>query len=254
MYNFPVMYLSLFFLTIIQTFDPEAASAETRKWLVFLEVERAGQTRESLENARHYVPSFRKIFKQEGVPEDLVWLALIESGFRPAPRSPTGAQGMFQFHRLTAREFGLKITSRRDERNVPHLAARAAARYLAYLRAKFDSWDLVLAAYNLGEGDLRRAMVARKVHTWSSIKPYLREETQNYVGKVKAAIIIGNRNLKKPNTTQPITKTYRIRKGDTLYGIAHHYGVSVAALKRANGIRTNRIIPGQELIIPAATR
>ena len=193
-----------------------------------------------------------RIFKEEGVPEYLVWLALIESSFRAAPTSPTGAQGMFQFKPATARSLGLTVTDYRDERNDPKLSARAAARYLLYLRSKFDSWELVLAAYNLGEGDLRRTMRARDLRTWRQVKPYVRQETQSYVGKVKAAAIIGERFIEKEGAS--LWKNYRpyhIKKGDTLYGIARAFGLTVEELMSLNGLDSPRINIGQVLLVPA---
>ncbi len=235
-------------------FNLEADSTETRRWVGFLEFERAAQTRDALVNATRYAPRFREIFREQGVPEDLLWLALIESSFMPSRTSPTGAQGMFQFKKDTARAFGLAVTRARDERDMPFLAARAAARYLAYLRGKFASWELVLAAYNLGEGDLRRAMAAREAETWLQIKPYLREETRHYVGKVKAAAVIGNRfidSLPPKLLAEKAPRVHRVRKGDTLYAIARAYGVPLAELKRANGLSGNLIHLDQELLVPA---
>jgi len=247
------MTIWLLLATLALDFRLDPDSAETRKWIGFLEFERAQQTRDALFNAIHYAPRFREIFSEEGVPEDLLWLALIESSFRPARTSPTGAQGMFQFKAETARAFGLEVTPQRDERNIPHLAARASARYLAYLRQKFESWDLVLAAYNLGEGDLRRAMQARGAKTWREIQPHVRKETRDYVGKVKAAAVIGKRFLASlpPDVLQTKEpRVHRVRKGDTLYSIARAYDVPLADLKRANGLRNNVIHPDDELIIP----
>ena len=243
--------LLLALIMISEPFNLEPRSAETRKWITFLEVERADQTRAALLNARLYVPTFKRIFKQEGVPQDLVWLALIESGFRVDPTSPTKAQGMFQFKKDTARAFGLKVTRRVDQRNNPYLAARTAARYLDYLYKKFGTWELVLAAYNLGEGDLRRAMKRHGARTWLQVKPHVRKDTQEYVGKVKASAVVGNRYLRQFGLENPEKlKTYLVRKGDTLYSIARSLRVDLEQFKALNGLRDNHIYPGQVLLIP----
>ncbi|CAM2065800.1 Transglycosylase SLT domain-containing protein [Sulfidibacter corallicola] len=236
-----------------EEFNLEAESAEVLQWIDFLEMERQEQTRGALERATYFVPRFKDIFRQEGVPENLVWLALIESSFRNHATSSSAAVGMFQFKAETATAFGLKVNGHVDERRQPHAAARASARYLAYLRSKFDSWELVLAAYNLGEGDLRRAMQARDVLTWLEIKPFVREQTQNYVGKVKAAALIGNRHLAQ-FADNPVTPLYyEVRKGDTLYRIARNHGIEVDLLMQANGLGNSAIREGQTLLIPPAT-
>jgi len=230
-------------------FALEPESPETRRWITFLRVERAAQTAAALNNARIYVPGFKRVFARHGVPEDLVWLALIESSFRYDPTSPTRAQGMFQFKKETARAFGLRVDRRVDERNEPQKAVRAAARYLVYLHEKFRDWDLVLAAYNLGEGDLRRTMQRHGAKSWEAVYPFVREETQNYVGKVKAAAVIGNAHLAETRSDASL-KTYRVQKGDTLFGISKRHGLTPEQLRAANGLVGNTIYPGQILLIP----
>ena len=208
-----MLWTWLLLLCLGEHFDLEPDSAETRRWVAYLDDVRYHQTHTALLNAIEHLPRLRAIFNEEGIPEDLVWMALIESGFRHDATSPTGAQGMFQFKVLTARAFGLSVSPKEDDRDDPYLAARAAAKYLAYLRAKFDSWELVLAAYNLGEGDLRRTMQARKAKTWREVKPFVRPETRAYVGKVKAAAVIGNDFLKSemPQKYREIT-IYQVKK------------------------------------------
>ncbi len=236
-------------------FDLAPDSFETKRWIAYLQEERADQTRFALKNAQPYVPRFREIFDEEGTPSDLLWIAMIESSFRKKPTSITGAQGMYQFKAATARHFGLKVEKGQDERNNPYLAARAAAKYLRYLYDKFKDWDLVLAAYNLGEGDLRRAMARRNFTSWSQVQPFVREQTQQFVGKVKAAAIIGNNYMASlPKRTQPEIPTrkvvHEVKKGDTLFGLARYYEVSVDVIKNVNDLRTNHLILGQVLLIP----
>ena len=231
-------------------FQLEPESAETRRWISFLRGERASQTRIALSNARFYVQDFKAIFREEGVPVDLVWVAFIETSFRPDPTSPTGAQGMYQFKAETARAFGLKVNRRVDERNIPNKAARAAARYLRYLQAKFTTWELTLAAYNLGEGDLHRTMKRHGHTTWLEVKPLVRRQTQEYVGKVKAAAVIGNAYLAEYGSLETF-QGYRVLKGDSLLSIARKFGVTLAQLKELNGLYEDHIYPGQYLAIPA---
>lgn len=274
------MHLLLMFALCLNpdTFDLHPESPEVERWKRFLLEVRQKQTELALENARTYVPRLRPIFQEEGVPHDLIWLALIESSFRPNAQSPTGAGGMFQFKAETARILGLKVKGSSDERMEPEKAARAAARYLSYLRGRFESWELALAAYNLGEGTLRRAMRAHGADEWEEIRPFVREETQNYVGKVKAAALIGNNHLdglfvetveslpteevaqaaaESLETPAPLVvevpaprievETYTVQSGDTLWSIARRHGLDLAQLKRLNHLRNQHISIGQVL-------
>ncbi|HEU4993725.1 MAG TPA: lytic transglycosylase domain-containing protein, partial [Gemmatimonadaceae bacterium] len=93
-----------------------------------------------------------------GMPEGLIYLAMIESGFNPQARSPARASGLWQFVASTGRRFGLTINGRTDERNNPARATDAALSYLTYLHQKFGSWYLAAAAYNSGEGTVSRTM------------------------------------------------------------------------------------------------
>lgn len=229
--------------------DPE--SAEVQKWMTFLQEERASQTRDALMRSLHFVPRFKRIFRDEGVPENLVWTAFIESSFRSTPTSPTQAQGMYQFKEDTARAFGLRVDEQIDERDDPVKSATVAAQYMKYLYDKFGDWELVLAAYNLGEGDLRRTMERLDFSTWPQVKPHVREETRNFVGKIKAAALIGNAFLDGKSAHKMDRQlTHVVRKGETLYRISRLYGVTVEELRDHNGLSSNNIRIDQILVIP----
>lgn len=137
--------------------------------------------------AQQLIPRAKAVFRQEGVPEELAWIAEVESSVDPSARSPVGATGMFQFMPATAKRFGLK-TFPVDERKDPEKSARAAAQYLKYLHAKFGSWPLALAAYNSGEGTVARAMDKNKAGTFDAIAHSLPVETRMYVPKTGAII------------------------------------------------------------------
>ncbi len=145
-----------------------------------------------------YIELIKQILRDEGLPEELVYLPLIESGFNTRARSCARAVGPWQFISATAKKYGLKINYWVDERRDPIKSTRAAARYLKDLYNMFDSWPLALAAYNAGEGNVRRALRRTKTRNyWRIIRTrYLKKETRNYVVKFVAAGIIAS-NPKK---------------------------------------------------------
>lgn len=133
------------------------------------------------------VPKLKRIFRQEGVPEELVWIAEVESSMNSNARNPSGATGLFQLMPATAARYGLR-TALPDERRHPEPSARAAARYLRFLYGEFKSWPLALAAYNAGEGRVKGIMEARRARTFDDVAPHLPIETRMYVPKVRAVI------------------------------------------------------------------
>ncbi len=106
-----------------------------------------------------YLDDFRRIFREEGVPEDLVYLPHVESSYRPDARSSVGALGMWQFMSATARRYML-VTDAVDERLDPHTAARAAARYLKEAHAELGTWPLAVTSYNHGVDGIKNAVTA----------------------------------------------------------------------------------------------
>ncbi len=135
------------------------------------------------------IPRLKEIFREEGVPADLVWMAETESTLNPAARSPAGAAGLFQFMPATAGRFGLKLAPR-DERLEPEKSARAAAKYLKFLNGEFNDWPLAIAAYNAGEGRVGKALKRGGGKTFENAAPHLPAETRMYVPKVLATIAL----------------------------------------------------------------
>ncbi len=133
------------------------------------------------------VPRLKKIFQQQGVPAALVWVAEVESSFKSSARSPAGAVGLYQLMPKTAQGLGLKL-SPRDERLDPDKNANAAARYLRSLYPRFKDWRLTLAAYNWGQGNVRRLLEKRRATTFDAIAVHLPAETQMYVPKIDAVL------------------------------------------------------------------
>jgi len=148
--------------------------------------------RKSLERSGRYRDRMREIFREEGLPEELVYLALIESGYNPHAYSRSGAVGIWQFMKATGRRYGLVIDWWVDERRDLEKSTRAAALYLKDLYALFEDWHLAAAAYNAGEGKLKRGLDRyRTDNFWKlSKKRYLKKETRNYVPRFLAVLTI----------------------------------------------------------------
>ncbi len=151
-----------------------------------------------LARSGRYMPMIKEILRSYGLPEDLVYLAMIESGFNPFAYSRAGACGIWQFIRSTGRKYGLKINYWVDERRDPEKATHAAARYLLDLYREFECWHLASASYNAGEAKIRRAIKRYGTRDfWELCRyRYLKRETKNYVPKMIAAMIIA-KNPKK---------------------------------------------------------
>ena len=145
-----------------------------------------------LNRSGRYVPLMTQIFRENGLPEDLVFVSLIESGFNPYAYSRSHAVGAWQFMKGTGRKYGLRIDSYIDERRDVVKSTRAAAAYLKDLYAMFNSWPLALASYNGGEGRVGRAMKRTNTEDFWDLRTtrHLHPETQNYVPKFMAATII----------------------------------------------------------------
>ena len=139
-----------------------------------------------------YMPMIARVLNDEGLPEELAYLALIESAFLTHATSPQGAGGLWQFVPSTARLYGLKIDSWVDERRDPEKSTRAAAAYLKELHGFFGRWYLATAAYNAGPGAIDRAMQQSGAKDFWTLarKAQLSDETRNFVPKFVAAAII----------------------------------------------------------------
>jgi membrane-bound lytic murein transglycosylase D len=149
---------------------------------------------ESLRRGSRYLPMIQGVFRAEGLPLDLAYIPIIESGFKTNALSKASAKGPWQFMKATAVEQGLKHDWYVDERSDPEKATVAAAKYLKTLHRMFDGdWHLVLAAYNGGLGRVQRAINRSGVEDFwrlSESSKYLPKETREYVPLILAAIVV----------------------------------------------------------------
>ncbi|MDH4120397.1 MAG: transglycosylase SLT domain-containing protein [Deltaproteobacteria bacterium] len=148
---------------------------------------------QGLDRAGKYLPMMRRVMAEEGLPQELAYLAIVESNLDPAARSQREALGLWQFRAVTAREFGLRVEEPwYDERLDPELSTHAAARLLKHLHARYGSWELALAAYNAGEGRVNKALRQSQARGksqdfWGLPLP---NETRSYVPMFMAIVLV----------------------------------------------------------------
>lgn len=165
--------------------DCNAATLSTIK---FFTENRRGFARVVLGRSKLYFDMFEKKLAEHNLPIELKYLAVIESGLRPQVKSRAGALGLWQFMYATGRMFGLEENSYVDERMDPELATDAACQYLKKLYGIYNDWNLALAAYNAGPGNVNKAIrrSGNKLTYWE-VRPFLPKETQGYVPNFIAA-------------------------------------------------------------------
>ncbi|MBI4553652.1 MAG: transglycosylase SLT domain-containing protein [Candidatus Latescibacteria bacterium] len=213
---------------------------------------------EWLNRANRYVPMMREIFEKEGVPGDLVYLSLIESGYHPRAYSRRNAAGLWQFIPTTGRERGLKRTTWVDERFDPEKATLAAARHFKQLYRMFGDWQLVMAAHNGGPGLVQKVMKRKGTQDYWQMK--LPKETMKFVPLIMAAAIIAkdpSRYGFSPSAEPPLAyETVSVNRSVGLETIAKGMNVPLDTLKMLNPeLRKWRLPPGgYDLKIPVGTR
>jgi membrane-bound lytic murein transglycosylase D len=144
-----------------------------------------------LRRSGRYMTMARRIFREEGVPEDIAWLGQVESAWRPTAYSWAAASGLWQFIPGTGARYGLRQTAWLDERNSFEKATRASARYLKFLANRYrGNWELAIGAYNTGEGNVDRAISRAGAADFWRIYPFIAKETRNYVPNILATILI----------------------------------------------------------------
>jgi hypothetical protein len=171
---------------------PIQMNKQVRAYLVYFSTERKAVITRYLSRSTRYLPMIKEIFQEAGLPEDLAYLAMVESGFTPKAYSPAAASGMWQFIKGTGLRYGLAIDGYVDERRDPEKCTRAAANYLLDLYKQFGSWYLAAASYNCGEGRVQRELnQSNHKNFWElSANQCLPTETKNYVPQMIAATII----------------------------------------------------------------
>ncbi|HEY6722641.1 MAG TPA: transglycosylase SLT domain-containing protein [Polyangiaceae bacterium] len=207
--------------------DSERGRAMAREWAL-----RSGR----------FVAAIRARLAAAKLPLDLVWLSLVESGHDPSIRSRAGALGLWQFMPGTARLYGLEVNRWVDERHDPELSTQAAVQFLSDLRERFGSWELAMAAYNMGPGGLGRSIQKYNTNDYWRLSRYeagIPWETALYVPKIMAtALVMNNRQafgLDDVAPAEPEARdTVTLAAGRTLAEMAQVTGVPLPELLRRN--------------------
>lgn len=216
--------------------------------------------------SNRYAPMIRRKLHDAGLPEDLLFVAMVESGFDPTIRSPAGAVGLWQFVKTTGNDYGLTVNSLLDERMHAERATDAAIAFFKDLHGRLGSWDLSLAAFNMGYGGVLRSV--RKYNTndfWrlTEVEAGLPYETVNYVAKVLAYAVVG-RNPERFGLSNVTPATYEdvafveVPPGVSLERLANGTGFDAALLATHNPQLLKGRIPadavGWQIRVPADRR
>lgn len=171
---------------------PVVLNKQVEMYLNLIQNKQRNQFSKWLARSGKYRTMIEKELEQAGLPKDLLYLAMIESGFNPRAYSRAKAVGLWQFMKGTGRQYNLKINKYVDERRDPAKATRAAVNYLGDLYREFGDWHLAVAAYNGGPGKVRSGLKRHKVSTFWDLasKRHLGLETKRYVPKLIATLLI----------------------------------------------------------------
>lgn len=242
---------------------PIAPTKRTMRYLDYLANDEKGRKsfEERYRRAGRYENHIEAELQQADLPEDLVWVAAVESAMSPQATSPAGAVGLFQFMPDTADRFGLFVGNELDERRSITKSTDAAIVYLGFLYDSFGAWDLALAAYNCGEGRMAQALEdGRAALGRNEEEPVtfpelaalglLPKETMDYVPKIHAfAIASHNREILRLDEIEPLAEMHfaeiAVPGGTHIAPIAKAASISVATLREYNpDILADRLPPG----------
>ena len=200
--------------------------------------------------SQYYFPLFEESLAAQNIPLEIKYLAVVESALNPRAVSKAGATGLWQFMYQTGKQYGLKIDTYVDERSDPLKASKAATQYMKNMYSIFGDWDLVLASYNTGPGNVAKAIrrSGGKQNYWN-IRPYLHKETQGYVPAFLATMYIFEYHKEhgivphKPIANNFATDTVLVKRALSFKQIADLLDVSVAELQFLNPSYKREVIP-----------
>lgn len=220
------------------TYDlPVKMNDRVKQSIIYFQTVASDAFRRYMSRSRKYLPLFERKLKEYGLPRDLIYLSLVESGYNPHAYSWARAMGLWQFISSTGRLYGLDRSWWYDERKDPEKATDAACRFLKDLYQEFGDWELAMAAYNGGPGRVRRTMKKQKTDDFWELR--LKRQTMDYVPLIYAAAIIAKDPERYGFTDiefePPIQwETVTIDKCVELKVVAKEIGCSLDELKTLN--------------------
>lgn len=247
-------------LSEIQTPIQVAYNDKVKRFIELYSVQRQRSSSVILGLAQYYYPWMKAIFDKYDLPEELVYITIIESALNPTAVSPAGATGIWQFMYGTGKLYNLEVTSYVDDRRDPYKATDAAARHFRDLYNIFGDWGLAISAYNCGAGNVRKAIQRSggKTDFWG-VYPYLPRETQNYFPAfIGAMYMMTYHNLYGIQPAQisiPLdVDTIMINKETHFQQIANVLNISYDEIKTLNPQYKKDIIPAFNQPMPVRLR
>lgn len=197
--------------------------------------------RRMLQVSAFYFPLFEQVLDENDLPLELKYLAIVESALDPKARSYVGAKGLWQFMYSTGKSYGLEVNNYVDDRSDPLKSTMAAAAYLKQLYRTFDNWDLALAAYNSGPGNVSKAIRRSGGYTnYWNIRPYLPKETADYVPRFYAMLYLFVHAKEHGLSAERLERTYletdtvHIKRSITFDHVSQKLNISKDQLETLN--------------------
>ncbi len=242
---------------------PVVTNSQVGYFLDLFTRERRDVINQWLNRSGKFLGMIRDTLSRHGLPEELAFTAMIESGFNPIATSHAGARGLWQFMATTARRYGLRVDHWVDERLDPEKSTLAAAAYLRDLYNLFGSWFLAQAAYNAGEGTIARAIRATgSSDFWALARTsFLHSETKEFVPRILAATHIGREPIRygfePPQISAPIEERVAVPGSTDLRSVSASSGIAIDTLRSMNPVLVRGITPpggAYELNVPPGTK
>ncbi len=246
---------------VVNTFTPVDASpyfdipitynTKVKWWINYFQTSGRKWFKIYLERSNAYLPVMQKMLRERGMPQDLAYIAMIESGFSSQATSTAEAVGYWQFITPTANRYGLRTTWWLDERRDFTKSTTAAASYLSDLFRQFGSWYLTAAAYNMGEGRTQRLVNRHNSKNYwiLSKRKDFPEETKHYIPKLLAAMLIAKApklyGFHELRLQEPYRYDYfNVPGGTDLHNLAKYVGVQSSQILKLNPELLKGFVPG----------
>ncbi len=245
----------------VSGFDvPIVLNEQVKAYILYYQTRKQGVMNRAFERSGRYLPMMRGIFRDQGLPLDLVNLAYIESTFNYRAYSKAKASGIWQFIKGTGNRYGMKVNYWLDERRDPEKATKGASAYLKELYGMFHSWPLALAAYNAGEYRIQRAIEQQGTTDFWSLR--LPKETQLFVPAFMAITIIA-KDPARYGFTAPVEEPWEVERATVpgaidLRSVARVVGVPSDVIHDLNPALMRGVTPvtstGHEISLPLGTK